>query len=99
MNESLFGSDLSYEDVIENFYAWEHQAIAGTEVVDRVSCLILESKPSQSDHSTYASVRSWVDPRRFVPLRVATLPDFISSHTLCGNAEIASSYSRAANFA
>jgi outer membrane lipoprotein-sorting protein len=51
MNESLFGSDLSYEDVIENFYAWEHQAIAGTEVVDRFSCLILESKPGQSDHS------------------------------------------------
>jgi hypothetical protein len=70
MNESLFGSDLSYEDVIENFYAWEHQAIAGTEVVDRVSCLILESKPGQSDHSTYASARSWVDPRRLVPLRV-----------------------------
>jgi hypothetical protein len=23
MNESLFGSDLSYEDVIENFYAWD----------------------------------------------------------------------------
>jgi hypothetical protein len=28
MNEFLFGSGLSYEDVIENFYAWEHQARA-----------------------------------------------------------------------
>jgi hypothetical protein len=70
MNEFLFGSGLSYEDVIENFYAWEHQAIIGTEVVGRVSCLILESRLGRSDHSTYTSVRSWVDPRRLVPLRV-----------------------------
>jgi hypothetical protein len=70
MNESLFGSDLSYEDVIENFYGWENQAILGTEVIDRVSCLMLESKPSRSDHSTYTSVRSWIDSRRLVPLRV-----------------------------
>jgi hypothetical protein len=70
MKEPLFGSDLSYEDVLENFFAWEHQAIVGTEVVDRVSCQILESKPGKGQHSSYASVRSWVDPRRLVPLRV-----------------------------
>ena len=70
MKEPLFGSDLSYEDVIENFFAWEHQAIVGTEVVDRVSCQILESKPGKSERSSYASVRTWVDTRRLVPLRV-----------------------------
>jgi Outer membrane lipoprotein-sorting protein len=70
MKEPLFGSDLSYEDVLENFFAWEHQAIVGTEVVDRVSCQILESKPGKSERSTYATVRSWVDLRRLVPLRV-----------------------------
>ncbi len=70
MREPLFGSDLSYQDVIENFFAWEHQAIIGTEVVDRVSCQILESKPGKGERSLYASVRSWVDTRRLVPLRV-----------------------------
>jgi hypothetical protein len=70
MKEPLFGSDLSYQDVIENFFAWEHQAIIGTEVVDRVSCQILESKPGKGERSSYASVRSWVDTRRLVPLRV-----------------------------
>ena len=70
MRDSLFGSDLSYEDVIENFFAWEQQAITGTETVDRVPCQILESKPGKSGHSTYASVRSWIDPKRLVPLRV-----------------------------
>lgn len=70
MREPLFGSDLSYGDVLENFYAWENQAIVGTEVVDRVTCQILESKPGKGQSSSYGSVRSWVDARRFVPLRV-----------------------------
>lgn len=68
--EPLFGSDLSYEDVIDNFFAWEQQAIVGTEVVDRVSCTILESKPVKGERSSYASVRTWVDTRRLVPLRI-----------------------------
>jgi hypothetical protein len=70
MNDALFGSDLTYEDVIENFFAWDRQSIVGTEVVDRVPCQILESKPGKGQVSTYGSVRSWVDTRRLVPLRV-----------------------------
>lgn len=70
MKESLFGSDLSYEDVLENFFAWDHQAITGTEVVSGVNCQILESKPGNSEHSSYAKVRTWVDPRCIVPLRI-----------------------------
>ena len=70
MKEPLFGSDLSYEDLVDNFFAWEHQAIVGAEDVDRVSCQILESKPGKGDRSSYASVRTWVDTRRLVPLRI-----------------------------
>ncbi len=70
MGDALFGSDLSYEDVIENFFGWKNQAIVGNEVLNRVNCLILESKPDPSEVSTYARVRSWIDPQRLVPLRV-----------------------------
>jgi len=70
MTEALFGSDLSYQDVIENFFGWENQTIVGTEVLNRVSCLILESTPDKDDPSSYARVRSWIDFRRRVPLRV-----------------------------
>jgi Outer membrane lipoprotein-sorting protein len=70
MSEALFGSDLSYQDISEDFFAWENQAIAGSEVLNGVSCVILESKPGKGESSTYASVRSWIDPRRLVPLRV-----------------------------
>ena len=70
LKESLLGSDLSYEDVVENFFAWERQAFVGTETVDGVSCQILESKPGKGEKSIYGSVRSWIDLRRLVPLRV-----------------------------
>ncbi|MCF7786903.1 MAG: outer membrane lipoprotein-sorting protein [Prosthecobacter sp.] len=70
MKESLLGSDLTYDDVVENFFLWKQQAIIGTEIVNRVSCDILESKPGSGQHSSYASVRTWVDRRRDVPLRV-----------------------------
>jgi Outer membrane lipoprotein-sorting protein len=70
LKEPLFGSDLSYEDVVENFFAWEQQALVGTEKVDGVNCQILESKPGKDQPSIYGSVRSWIDVRRLVPLRV-----------------------------
>ena len=70
MDGGLFGSDLSYQDAIENFFAWKDQAIAGSEVVDGVQCQILESKPGKSGISIYAKVRSWVDSRRLVPMRI-----------------------------
>ena len=70
LKEPLFGSDLSYEDVIDNFFAWDQQAIVGTEEVDGVKCPILESKPGKDERSIYGSVRSWIDVRRLVPLRV-----------------------------
>ena len=70
LKEPLLGSDLSYEDVIDNFFAWNQQALVGTEGVDGVKCRILESKPGKGEHSIYGSVRSWIDVRRLVPLRV-----------------------------
>jgi hypothetical protein len=66
----LFGSHLSYQDAVDNYFAWEKQAIIGSEIIDGVNCQILESKPGKSGVSIYASVRSWIDPRRLVPMRV-----------------------------
>ena len=70
LKEPLLGSDLSYEDIVEDFFSWNRQALAGTETVDGVNCQILESKPGKGEHSIYGSVRSWIDTRRLVPLRV-----------------------------
>ena len=70
MNEGLFDSDLSYQDAVENFFAWKKQTLVGSEVINGVNCQILESKPDTSSASVYAKVRSWIDPRRLVPMRV-----------------------------
>jgi hypothetical protein len=70
MSGALFGSDLSYEDVIENFFGWANQTIVGAEVLNGASCLILESRPDKGDFSRYSRVRSWIDSRRLVPIRV-----------------------------
>ena len=69
LREPLFGSNLSYLDVIEDPFSWQNQSIAGTEAVNGVSCTILESKPSKGD-SEYSKVRSWIDTNRLVPLRI-----------------------------
>ena len=70
LSEPLFGSDLSYEDIIDSPFAWSQQAIVGTENINGTSCQILESKPGKNHSSSYARVRTWVDPKRFVPLRI-----------------------------
>ena len=70
INQPLFGSDLSYEDIIDNPFRWSQQAIVGSEAVDNIPCQILESKPGSGHGSSYRSVKTWIDPRRLVPLRI-----------------------------
>ncbi len=70
MRSGLFDSDLAYQDAVENFFAWKKQAGVGTETIQNVSCQILESKPDSPSETIYSRVRSWVDLRRMVPLRV-----------------------------
>lgn len=68
--DGIFDSDLAYEDVVGNYFSWEKQAIAGDEILKGIPCTILESKPGSGDRSAYGSVRSWIDTKRLVPLRI-----------------------------
>lgn len=70
MSEGLFNSDLAYQDAVENFFAWKKQTLIGSEVINGVTCQILESKPDSASDSIYGKVRSWIDPARLVPLRI-----------------------------
>ncbi|MDQ3200338.1 MAG: outer membrane lipoprotein-sorting protein [Verrucomicrobiota bacterium] len=70
MSDGLFDSDLAYQDAVENFFAWKKQALVGTGTIDNVSCQILESKPGSSSETIYGKVRTWIDLRRMVPMRV-----------------------------
>ena len=70
MQEGIFGSDLAYGDLVENFFSWPSQEIVGAETVDRIPCQILESKPGKGDRSGYGRVLSWIDVKKLVPMRV-----------------------------
>jgi outer membrane lipoprotein-sorting protein len=70
IKDAAFGSDLSYGDVVENFFRWKTQVLAGQETVDRVDCVMLDSKPGSGDSTFYGRVRSWIDTRKMVPLRI-----------------------------
>ena len=69
MSQPLFGSSLTCEDIIDSPFMWSQQAIVGNEAIDNIQCQILESKPGKHT-SSYASVKTWVDPRRLVPIRI-----------------------------
>jgi len=66
----VFGSDLSYQDLVENFFRWSSQNLLGEEAVDGTDCLILESKPGSDDSTPYGSVKTWVDPQKMVAKKV-----------------------------
>jgi len=68
LGDGVFGTELSYLDTIENFFLWPDQQITGREVIDRVDCVMLESKPRS--RGTEGKVRSWIDPRKTVVMRV-----------------------------
>jgi hypothetical protein len=70
LDGQLFGSDLAYADLIEEFFTWEGQSLIGRETVDGVDCAVLESKPGRSQSSVYGGVRSWIDEAKLVPMRV-----------------------------
>jgi hypothetical protein len=70
LQDGIFGSDLAYEDLTGNYFAWPTQKIVGSETLKNIPCQILESRPGAGDSSGYGSVKTWIDPKRVVPLKV-----------------------------
>lgn len=70
LRQSLMGSDVSYEDFMEdpelsNIY---NARVTGEETIDGRPCYLLELKAKKSEVSYY-SKKFWVDKERYVPLR------------------------------
>jgi len=70
LRQSVMGSDLSYEDMMEDATLAEHYAarIEGTESVDERACWVL-TLTAKTDDLAYHSRKVWVDRERLVPLR------------------------------
>ena len=70
LRQSVMGSDLSYEDMMEDRELTEvyNASVAGSEAVDGRECWILELKARVSDVA-YATRKMWIDRERYIPLR------------------------------
>lgn len=70
LRQSVMGSDLSYEDMMEDQRLSEiyDASITGTEVVQERTCWILDLV-AKNDDVAYHSRKMWVDQDRYVPLK------------------------------
>ena len=70
LRQSVMGSDLSYEDMMddkkmnENYYA----AVIGIDTLENIRCWLLELTAKTKDIA-YEMRKIWVDQKRFIPLR------------------------------
>ncbi len=70
LKQSLMGSDLSYEDMMENRKLLEmyHAEVVGEEILDSRKTWVLTLTAKVTD-VTYHSRKVWIDSERFVPLK------------------------------
>jgi outer membrane lipoprotein-sorting protein len=70
LRQSVMGSDLSYEDMMDDRKLTEtyKATVAGTDEIDGRKTWVLELTAKVSDVA-YASRKLWVDTERFVPLK------------------------------
>ncbi len=70
LKQSLMGSDLSYEDMMENRKLTEmyDAKVIGEETIDDRKTWILQLN-AKVDDATYDSRKVWIDTERYVPLR------------------------------
>jgi len=70
LKQSLMGSDLSYEDMMENRKLTEmyDSEVVGEETIDGRNTWVLQLT-AKVDDASYESRKIWVDTERYVPLR------------------------------
>ena len=70
LKQSVMGSDLSYEDMMEESKLTDHYdaRVIGTETYDNRSCWILELTANTPDVA-YHGRKQWIDRERFIPLK------------------------------
>src|SRR5215472_1163869 len=67
-NDSLVGTDFSYEDMVESQFFWKNQELLTPEKYGARDCFVLKSTPGPQDKSHYDSVKSWIDRSILFPV-------------------------------
>src|SRR5512138_1114982 len=70
LRQSVMGSDLSYEDMMEDPHLLNHYTgtFTGEEIIDGRNCWIISLSANTPDVA-YQTQKIWIDKERFVPLR------------------------------
>jgi outer membrane lipoprotein-sorting protein len=70
LRQSLMGSDLSYEDMMEDVKLTQnyHAEVSETVVIDDRTCWVLELT-AQTEEVAYHFRKLWVDQERYIPLK------------------------------
>jgi len=69
-NDSLVGTDFSYEDMVESQFFWKNQELQAPEKYGARDCFVLNSMPGSQDRTYYDSVTSWIDRGILYPVHV-----------------------------
>jgi len=69
-NDSLVGTDFSYEDMVENQFFWKNQELLAPEKYGARDCFVVKSRPGLPDQTHYDSATSWIDRSIFFPVHV-----------------------------
>ena len=69
-NESLVGTDFSYEDMVESQFFWKNQELLAPEKCGERDCYVLKSMPGPQDRTYYDSVTSSIDRVTLFPVHV-----------------------------
>jgi Outer membrane lipoprotein-sorting protein len=69
-NDSLVGTDFSYEDMVENQFFWKNQELLAPEKYGARDCFVVKSRPGLPDRTHYDSATSWIDRSIFFPVHV-----------------------------
>jgi len=69
-NDSLVGTDFSYEDMVESQFFWKNQELLAPEKYGARDCFVLKSMSGSQDRTYYASVTSWIDRGILYPVHV-----------------------------
>src|SRR5580658_4633753 len=67
-NDSLVGTDFSYEDMVENQFFWKNQELLAPEKYGARDCFVLKSTSGPQDRTYYDSVTSWIDRSILYPV-------------------------------
>ena len=70
LRQSVMGSDLSYEDMMEDrkLVDMYHVTVAGEETIDGTKVWVLDMEAKVEDVA-YVKRKAWIDQERFVPLK------------------------------